>query len=234
MLIKKSFDFPRLTFNNCFVHTEDWQYAVELTHQCQNRRHLYAELHRLIPTLVYNDTLCWFQTLNKDQAPNGACLFPGARLQLKSLSEKAIEYGFCFARSSFAQERARCNLAEVLFAQPPRSNLGITRRRPSDYERLLVNRDGWEILYVVRIDHGSDLAFTDLREEACLALQVTDRTRVSLASGPFTWGPTFDEDGRHFYHTYFSRDIVVDSRHMKTTQGAALLEVVENFPAVAY
>ncbi|QKX57817.1 uncharacterized protein TRUGW13939_04937 [Talaromyces rugulosus] len=209
----------------CTIFAPGTQYTVEATHQCLYRRMLYDRLRQVVPLLIRDGDLCWFLTINKDDNPTESCLFHGAKLELKPLSKYIPEYGFCFARSAFVSERDRFN--------PRATRSGFweewTQRQPSDVERLLINRDGWEALYFVQPPAScSDITVSRLRDELCNSLQIIDPGRLSFTSGPYTWNSAFQEDGRSFYETYFTQDIVVDSRHMVTAEKSALVYVTEN------
>lgn len=186
---------------------------------------LYDRLRQMVPLLVRDGDLCWFLTINRDDNPTESCLFHGAKLELKPLSKHIPEYGFCFARSAFVSERERFNLR----ATQSGFTEDWTRRRPSDAERLLINREGWEALYFVQPPAtGSDITVSRLKDELCNSLQIIDQGRLSFTSGPYTWNSAFQEDGRLLYETYFSQDIVVDSRHMITAESSALIYVIED------
>jgi hypothetical protein len=106
-----------------------------------------------------------------------------------------------------------------------------SRREPSDAERLQVNRKGWELLYFVQ-PPGIRLNVTIslLKDELCDTLQITHPGRLCLTSGPFLWDSKFNEDGRPFHETYFTQDMMIDSRHMNTAGGLPLMYVLEEHP----
>ena len=183
----------------------------------------------MIPTLLYNEHSCCFRTLNSNLNPSNFCLFDGARLEV-SLSSSCItpEFGFCFPRRSFVLERDRLDLAGLV-AQPAAGDwMGWEHREPSDSERTCVNKKGREILYFLRPPPAThDVMLSELRAEIGKTLNITDLRRISFTAGPFFWPPEFREDGRGLYCTYFNSDIVVDSQHMLTSEGAALIDVLE-------
>ena len=223
--VKQAFEFPTRRLESCVIHGQREQYAVEATHHCFCRQLLRRALTSLLPFLVRDSNIYWFQTLNKDQNPGFSCLFDGALLELRLVSLEAPEFGFCFPRSSFVQERDVFDLNLHQAENGP----GWARRPPYDTERLQINRDGWEILYFAKQPTSMpDVTTTDLVSEICRALHVDDPYRLSLSSGPFLlWGSDFKEDDVGVYRAYFQQDIVVNSQHMKTVNGAALLRVFE-------
>ncbi|KAF5239056.1 hypothetical protein FANTH_10103 [Fusarium anthophilum] len=223
--IKTTFKFSRAALDSCIIHGHQEQHAVEITHQCPSRLSLYQDLQGMVPTLLRKYDIYWFQTLNKDKSLEGTCIFPGARLKMNNLTDKdsSVEFGLCFPRSAFVLERECFDITDIpeiyIFDVHPR-----VRRQPSDSERLLINRAGWEVLYFFRTFHGGDLTYTDLKAEVCEQLAITDQRRVALSSGPFSWGSDFVEDRFGFYNTYFAQDLNSNPRPMKTTSGAALIE----------
>jgi hypothetical protein len=162
--------------------------------------------------------------MNKETNPAATCLFEGAKLEMKMTSAYVLEFGFCFPRASFIYEREHLNLS----LQHAEARDGWVRRKPSDSDRLRVNRDGWEILYCVQPPaSSSDVTVSEVISELCRTLRIADRRRVALASGPFYWGKDFKENGLGIYGTYFNVDMVVDGRHMRTVRGSALIDVLE-------
>ena len=179
----------------------------------------------MLPALIHGENMCWFRTMNKEDNPGGTCLFDGAKLEMNLASNYVPEFGVCFPRTSFVAERDRLNLDAHLSTPSSGDWAGWMRREPSDSDRLRVNRKGWEVLYFLQPPPTEiDVTFSDLRAELCHTLQIEDLNRISLASGPFYWGPDFKEDGLGLYNNYFNSDIIVDSRHMKTVRGSALID----------
>jgi len=158
------------------------------------------------------------------------CLFDGAKLEFNVASTTVSEFGICFQRTAFVVEREKLDIDAFIHRQSSSADWsGWTRREPSDSERLRVNKRGREILYFVQPPPTEcDLTVSDLRAEVCHTLQIADVRRISFVAGPFYWGPDFKEDGLGLYSNYFNADIVIDSRHMKTQRGAALIDVIEN------
>jgi len=227
--IKKRFHFSRAALETCIIHGQREQYAVEITHRCQSRHTLYEELAQMAPLLLHGENMCWFRTLNKEQNPAVMCLFDGAKLEINVASSYVPEFGVCFPRTSFVGERERLDLDACLSIPSSGDWAGWVRREPSDSDRLRVNRRGWEVLYFLQPPSTvPDVTFSELRAEICHTLQVADPRRISLAAGPFHWGPDFKEDGLGLYSTYFNTDIIVESRHIKTVRGSALVDVLEN------
>lgn len=143
-------------------------------------------------------------------------------------SASVPEFGLCFPRTSFVREREQMELQGELATDLSGDWAGWVRRAPSDSDRLRVNRKGWEVLYFVQPPPTTfDVTFSDLRAELCHTLQIADPKRISFSAGPFLWGPDFKEDGLGLYSNYFCADIVIDSRHMKTIRGSALIDVLE-------
>jgi hypothetical protein len=182
----------------------------------------------MVPALVQGENMCWFRTLNREENPGAACLFDGGKLELNLAASFVPEFGVCFSRSSFVAERERLDLDTILALDPAGDWAGWTRREPSDTDRLRVNRRGREVLYFLKPPPTDfDLTYSDLRAELCHTLKIADPQRISFMAGPFFWGPDFKEDGRGLYSNYFRTDIIVDSRHMKTVRGSALIDVIE-------
>jgi hypothetical protein len=228
--IKKWFDFPESSFTSCTLSGRHGREPIqEMTHRCLARHMLYEDLVSLVPNCTPVENNCWFRTTNAELNVSSRCLFEGAKLEFNVSLVQCPEFGFCFRRTSFAAEREAFDVETVI------GNLNKTtdpgewiRREPSDSDRLRVNKKGREVLYFFQSpSHEPDLSFGDLRSEICRSLQIVDSRRVSLAAGPFLWGPDFQDDGLPIYGTYFKMDIVVDGRHMKTAQGAALIDVIE-------
>jgi hypothetical protein len=216
----------------CVINGQRQSYDAEVTHRCRARHLLYEELARMVPGLIHSEQMCWFRTRNKNANPTGTCLFDGAKLEVNiAAATCAPEFGLCFPRGSFVTERERLDIDMGVDLPMPMSGdwAGWTRREPLDSDRLRVNRKGWEVLYFLQPPSTHfDVTFTDLRAELCYTLQIEDGRRISLAAGPFYWGPDFKEDGLGLYSSYFNTDMVIDSRHMKTTRGSALITVLEN------
>lgn len=178
--------------------------------------------------MVETVTDSWLRTVNKDG--NGSkspfCLFDGAQLEVNVSSPLTPEFGLCFSRLSFAAERELLDF-DAMSNHPTGDWKGWTRREPSDTDRLRVNKRGREILYFVQPPLSEcDVTVSELKAELCHTLQIESQ-RISLAAGPFIWGPGFVEDGLGVYATYFDTDVETDLHHMKTIRGAALIDVVE-------
>jgi hypothetical protein len=166
--------------------------------------------------------------MNKEANVNGTCLFDGAKFEMNLASSNAPIFGLCFPRPSFVVEREQLDL-DTLLNEPPSGDWpGWGRLPPSDSDRLRVNKKDREVLYFWQPPPTDfDVTMSGLRMEICNTLKITDLRKIALASGPFYWGPGFKEDGLGLYNNHFKRDMVVDSRHMKTVTGAALIDVIE-------
>jgi len=222
--VRKQFLLPQDEVARCIVHGQAHQYAVEVTHRCVGRQALYEELTSITPGMLQDHGGCWFRTLNKESNPGTTCLFDGVRLELNVQSGPYPEIGFCFPRTSFVFERDQFRILD----QRTGVFEGWIQRAPIDSERLRVNKQGYEVLYFVQPPpHKHKVTLNDVRQELSDSLKLNDPTRLSLTSGPFLWTAEFQDDGRDMYSVYFNKNIVVDSRHMKTTRGSALIYVLE-------
>lgn len=182
----------------------------------------------LVPGLIQPQGLCWFATLNRESNTTLGCLFDGAKLELKLSSSGVPEFGICFQRASFVRERGSADVESLALLRQKTDWRGWTWREPSNSERLLVNKKGREILYIVQPPPNQyDLTLTDLRAEVCCTMGIVEVERVAFEAGPFFWGSDFKEDGLGLYSTYFNNDIVVDGEHLKTKRGTALIDVTE-------
>lgn len=245
--VEQPFSFPASNIASCIIHGEGEAYSVEVTHRCKCRRALYEKLVEMLPGLLRENDVYWFRTVNQSMNPNSTCLFDGAHLEMQLVSAHTPECAFCFPRRAFIEERDAfdrkylsrlassgatppAHVGQTTLASALQANLspGWMFREPSDSERLRVNRHGWEIMFVLQPSPTEAAAtISRLRMELCRLLSISDSQRVILTSGPFVWGQEFQEDGKDYYNTYFSNDIVVDARSMKTVRGSALMYVLE-------
>ncbi|KAF9886418.1 hypothetical protein FE257_011450 [Aspergillus nanangensis] len=221
---------------NCIIHGEGEMYSVEVTHRCASRRLLYEELVRMLPGFLRENDVYWFRTRNPGTNIHHTCLFEGAELEMQLVTSHIPECGFCFARQAFIPERdafdqkQSCRMAssESISSPSPAMQAEWAVREPSDTERLQVNRHGWEIMFVLRPQDGA-VTVSRLRAELGRLLSISDLRRILLTSGPFTWGPDYQEDGKDYFSTYFVHDHVSmeegsrSMRSMKTARGSALI-----------
>lgn len=227
--VKTRFEFKSADIENCLVTDFEPGQGGEMNHRCSARRKLYEDIAGYAPGLVQGQDFSWFRTINQADYLNRTCLFQGCKLELCLLPVTTPEFGLCFTRTSFVKERERLDLDLLLKTDESGDLRGWTRREPSDTDRLRVNKRGREVLYFVRPpDTFTDLTPGDLRAEILYSLQVEDPKKISFASGPFFWGSDFKDDESGLLSNYFGADIVIDSRHMKSLRGAALIDVVEN------
>lgn len=228
--IKTSFPFSGSEVQSCVIFGRHNQFAVEITHNCHNRRALYQAIVSMVPTLLRVGEPYWFQTLNAQDSVNGTCLFHCARLELHPLSntDSVAEFGFCFPRSAFVAERERFDSTSMATIYVANDSSDIVRRQPSDSERLLVNRHGWEVLYFLRSPDKRTLTFTDVQTNICHALQITNSDRLAMSWGNFYWSNEFRDDGSNFYNTYFANGVSTCSPPLKTATGGALIRISEN------
>ncbi|KAL6810324.1 hypothetical protein J3E69DRAFT_377775 [Trichoderma sp. SZMC 28015] len=228
--IKQRLSLHPHTLANCEIHGQDDRFAIEATHWCENRDLLYQQLQQTLPTLVHDNNSVWFQTINKCDNPSESCLFDEAKMKLHILPLVRAEFGFCFPRTAFVAERSkfdiRCFPINITVAG---NRVQWRRRLPSDEDRLQVNREGWEVLYFIQpVSAQNDATFTDLRNEICNTLNITDSSRVTFEAGPFTWGPDFVEDNLGIYKTYFSSTMNPNLKVIKTIKGSALINIIES------
>jgi hypothetical protein len=224
MKIKTSVDIPAEIVRGCVVHGRGPHYSLEVGHQCLARQLLFEALAKMVPLVLQSTDVYSFITLNKEKNPSANCLFDGIQLELRTEPKSRPEFGFCFARSAFVAERDRFTSLET------QVNLweGWAHREPTDSDRLRINKRGCEILYFVRPPFNQPkVTISNLRSELASSLGIVSLNRLVLTAGPFVWDDQFEEDERNAHDTYFRRDLVTDSRHMKTMDGSALIYVHE-------
>ncbi|KIX96480.1 uncharacterized protein Z520_07746 [Fonsecaea multimorphosa CBS 102226] len=230
--VKKQFELPQHAVERCIIHGRGPQYSIELTHRCVARSALYDELVVLLPYLVRKGESCWFHTLNKESNTTSNCLFDGVKLKMNVQESQCLsDFGICFPRAAFVEEREKfgSHHGSMPFEYPTiRTEGAWVHRHPSDSERLLVNREGYEVMYFCQPPQfQQEVTITKLRNVICSSLSINDPRRVILNAGPFYWDVDFQENGKDVQHTYFLDDIVVDGRHMRTVRGSALIYVLE-------
>jgi len=202
---------------------------MEVTHRCVARRLLYEQLHKLLPSVLEVADLYYFNTINNEQNPTTNCLFDGIQLQLYAERRSRPEFGFCFSRRAFVPEREEFSLATVTHPRGPWE--GWTQRGPTDSDRLRINKQGTEALYFLQPPLAQTrVTIGQLRAELAHSLGLSDLSRLKLTSGPFVWTSRFEDDERDAYTTYFEKDIVTRSCHMKTVRGSALIYICEVMP----
>lgn len=223
LIIKHVFELPTEEVRRCVVHGRGLQYSIEVTHRCIARHLLYEQVSKLVPSILRSADIYYFHTVNFDANPSGNCLFDNIRLELHAERRSRLEFGFCFPRSAFVTERDQFKYVDIDHWE------GWGHRQPTDSDRLRINKQGFEVLYFVQPPlMQSRITISQLRSELASSLGISNLNRLELFSGPFVWNSLFLEDQRDVYSTYYEEDIVVDSRHMKTVRGSALLYVRES------